>query len=127
MYEIFGKLHVKGETQKITEKFQKREFVIKTTNQYDPFIKLELKQNGCEAIDDYSVGDDLKVGFYIGGREYTKNGVTNYFTSLTANTIDKVTDINEGSPKAEAPKVNEKAMPATNEFDLPEEENDLPF
>ena len=94
MYEISGELHVKGSTQQITEKFKKREFVIKTTNQYEPYIKFELKQDGVDAIEDFNIGDNIKVGFFVGGREWVKNGITNYFTSLTANTIEKFTQEN---------------------------------
>lgn len=122
MYEITGTLHIKGETQQVTDKFRKREIVIKTDNQYEPFVKFEFKQGGCDMVEDFSIGTTVKVGFYVGGREWTKNGVTNYFTTLTGANIEKIAV--EEPVQQEA--VSAPAYSAHPKAPLPVED-DLPF
>ncbi len=82
--ELTGKLVVKYDIQSISEKFKKREFVIKTEDKYPQFIKMQLINDKCGLIDPVNVGDDLTAQINIGGREYVKDGITNYFNSIEA-------------------------------------------
>lgn len=91
-YELTGILKVKGETQKVSDSFYKREFVIveDPNGQYPQFIQLQLTQNNCDRLDRFNVGDEVTVKFNIRGREWKnpqKEGETKYFNSLDAWTV----------------------------------------
>ena len=79
---VKGRLHLKGETQQITEKFSKREFVIQTEDKYPQLILLQLTQDNCPLLSDYQLGDAMDVDINIRGREWTSpKGEVKYFTS----------------------------------------------
>lgn len=83
--EITGTLHEVYERQQISEKFVKREFILKTQDgNYEQFVKMQLTGDKCDLIDNYNIGDELCVQFNLNGRPYEKNGVTTYFTSISA-------------------------------------------
>jgi len=82
---VKGRLHLKGETQQITEKFSKREFVIQTEDKYPQLILLQLTQDKCGLLDEYEVGDAIDVDINIRGREWTSpKGEVKYFNTLEA-------------------------------------------
>ena len=79
-YEILGSLHKKYDTQQVSERFKKREFVLlKDENGYPQYIKFQLTQDRCAALDPFQEGDSIKVQFDLRGREW--NG--KYFTNLS--------------------------------------------
>lgn len=82
--ELTGELVIKYDIQQISDKFKKREFVIKTEGTYPQFITLQLVNDKCGLIDPVSVGDDMTVQININGREYQKDGQTKYFNSIEA-------------------------------------------
>lgn len=84
--EIEGVLHKKFETENKTETFQAREFVIQLDGQYPQYVKFQLTQDRCGAIDPFNEGDKMKVYFDLRGREW--NG--KYFTNLNAWKLEKV-------------------------------------
>lgn len=121
MYTITGTLKLKKDTQKVSDTFQKREFIITdNSSNYPQHISLELKKDKCSILDNFNVGDVITVSFFIGGREWTKDGVTKYFNSLDAWKIEsKSGAVNQGKP--EAPK---DAKYAT---EIEEDGSSLPF
>lgn len=88
--DVTGKLKVKSETQVVSDKFTKREFVITdNSSQYPQHISFILTQDKCGLLDKYSEGDEIKVHFNLRGREYTNpKGEVKYFNSLEAWRID---------------------------------------
>lgn len=85
-FEITGKLHKKFDTEKKTETFRAREFVILVEEgNYPQYIKFQLTQDRCELIDSYNEGDQIKVSFDLRGREWQEK----YFTNLNAWRIGK--------------------------------------
>ena len=87
--EVTGKLLVKYDTQQVSEKFKKREFVLELAdeingNTYTNYAKMQLVQAKCDIIDRYNVGDQVKVSFNIKGSRYEKDGKESYFTNLDA-------------------------------------------
>lgn len=88
-YEITGKLYEKMDTQEVSSSFRKREFVLEVKSQggmteFTDFVKFQLIQDKCDLIDQYSVGDNLKVNFNIKGNRWEKEGKVMYFTNLAA-------------------------------------------
>ena len=111
--ELTGTLVVKYDIQQVSEKFKKREFVIKTDDKYPQFITLQLVNDKCGLIDTVSVGDELTAQININGRPYDKNNETRYFNSIEAWKIEAKSKTSEPQP--------------INSPDLPVEEDELPF
>ena len=113
-YEIEGKLIQKKDTQKVSETFRKREFVVEITElvngeQKPNYIKFDTNQDRCEVLNGIEIGSIIKVRFNIRGRKWEKDGVPNYFNSLEAWNISIVYQ----KEQATAPETT------TNKDDLP--------
>lgn len=94
-YELEGLLIVKNDTQQVSDKFKKREFVVETTTSngttdFTEQVKLQFTQDRCDLIEIIEVGDKVKVNFNIKGKGWEKNGTTNYFVNLDAWRIEKL-------------------------------------
>lgn len=96
-FEVEGKLHKKFDTEKKSDKFQTREFVLLVEEgQYPQHIKFQLVQDRCEIIDSIPEGTNLKVYFDLRGREWQEK----YFTNLQAWRVEAAGQ--ESRPKAAA-------------------------
>ena len=83
--EITGTIHSIGQTQTVSDKFQKREFVIATDEQYPQHIGLEFTQDKCSKLDEVKVGQKVTVGINLKGRLWTDpKGVEKCFNTLQA-------------------------------------------
>ena len=94
--ELTGKLLVKYEAVKISDKFTKREFVVElsqevTGNTYINYAAMQLVNTKCDIIDKYNVGDSIKVSFNIKGTKWVKDGKERYFSNLEAWRIEPAT------------------------------------
>lgn len=85
-FDVVGRLHEIYAEQQITEKFRKREFVLEIQDGlYQQYIKFQMTQDRCAALDNFSKGEEVKVSFNLTGRAGTsKSGETVYFTNLVA-------------------------------------------
>jgi single-strand DNA-binding protein len=137
-YEATGKIIEKFSEQQITEKFRKREFVVEISDGlYPQQIKFELTQDKCAALDNFSIGDEIKVSFNLRGRSYDKDGKKNYFTTIQAWRLDKVSsnspsyNHDDGGYQNSSPRQstgNYPAQPSYNEaFDKHNANDDIPF
>lgn len=123
-FEISGKLIEKYDTQTISDRFKKREFVIEikesTPNgfEYVETIKFQLTQDKCDSLDSVNLSEDVTVHFNIKGKRWEKDGKVNYFNNLDAWRIEK-----QGSVKTSAPSASVTDIPPA-ELD---ETDDLPF
>lgn len=80
-----GRLHAVLDTKQITERFQKREFVLEMTDnpQYPQHVAFELTGDRVGEIEQFRIGDTLEVDFNLRGREWTsRQGEVRYFNSL---------------------------------------------
>jgi len=103
--ELTGKIKVVNETQTFGT-FQKREFVLVTDDQYPQTIGLELHQDKVDLIDEYKVGENVKVSINLRGKEWVNpEGISKYFNSIVGWRIEKVeaveTPVPEGQPVAQ--------------------------
>ena len=95
-FEINGRLAEIYETQKVSDRFQKREFVleIKSTGtsgyEFVDFIKFQSTQDKCSLLDQFNVDDMVKVAFNLRGRKWEKDGQVSYFTNLEAWRLEKL-------------------------------------
>ncbi len=116
-FNITGKLHKKFATESKSASFQAREFVIQTQEQYPQFIKFQLVQDRCGAIEPYQEGDMINVHFDLRGREWQDK----YFTNLNAWKVERFGDNN-------APVAGESLVDQEDTFtNAAENFDDLPF
>jgi hypothetical protein len=123
--EVTGKIKVISAEQQISASFKKRELVVTTDEQYPQSIMIEFTQDKSDLLNNYNIGENVKVSINLGGREWVNpQGETKYFNSIKGWRIERVaTD----APAQQAPPMPAAATfaPATN---LNEEEaDDLPF
>ena len=80
-FKMKGLIKVINDTVQITDKFQKREFVLNVPDEkYPQDIAFQLTQTNCDKLDQIAEGQEVEVSFRIRGREY--NG--KYFNNLEA-------------------------------------------
>lgn len=66
--QLTGTIRTIRDIQQVSEKFQKREFIIETPGQYKQTIQLELQGDKCDIIDAYVVGEEIVCDININGR-----------------------------------------------------------
>jgi hypothetical protein len=84
-HQIYGRIHLVKPTKQVSENFSKREFVIKTDEQYPQLILLELQHDNVYLVDNFNVGDEVIVSINFRGRPWTNpQGEEVYFNTLVA-------------------------------------------
>lgn len=130
--ELHGTVKKLFDTQTFASGFQKRELILTTQEQYPQPISIEFLQEKISLLDNVSVGDDVKIGINIRGREWTSpQGETKYFNSITGWRIEKVAANNFNEPTQAMPASGQGTAPASqasneNPF-ADDEDDDLPF
>lgn len=123
--EVQGKIKKIDETKEYgSNGFRKREIVVTTEEQYPQFILIEFVQDKCDLLNKFQVGQDVKIGINLRGREWVSpQGETKYFNSLQGWRIENLQQAaGAGSPSMPPP---EDFEPVKN---LNEDEpDDLPF
>lgn len=122
--EVEGKIKVIGETKEYgSNGFRKREVVVTTEEQYPQFLNIEFIQDKTELINKFSVGDKVKIGINLRGREWVSpQGETKYFNSIQGWRIERL-DQSANNPSV-PPADQFEPVDDLNEEDL---EDDLPF
>ena len=123
--EVTGKIKWIDETKTYGNNgFRKREVVITTEEQYPQQILIEFIQDKCELLNNYQVGQNVKIGINLRGREWTNpEGETKYFNSIQGWRIDALeNDSSTEIPPMPPPTSFEPAEGEANEVD-----DDLPF
>lgn len=89
--EITGILKVKFDTQVVSDKFKKREFVVTTgaSTQYPQHIAMQLTQEKCQSLDHINIGDEVKAQINIRGREWNGPQGVKYFNTIEAWKLEK--------------------------------------
>lgn len=125
--EVTGRVKMIDQTKEVgSAGFKKRDIVVTTDEQYPQHILVQFVQDKCEVLNNFQVGDVVKIDINLRGREWTnQQGETVYFNTIQGWRIGKV--------QAEAPAAQAAPpMPAAAAFppaaSLNEEEpDDLPF
>ena len=111
--------------QQVRATFKKREMVVTTEEQYPQHIMIEFTQDKTDLLNQYNVGEQVRVSINLRGREWTNpQGETKYFNSIQGWRIERL--------QAEAPSNQMPPMPAADAFEPAtnfneEEHDDLPF
>lgn len=115
-FEVTGKVYRVLETQVISDKFKKREFVIETEGQYPQLVKFQALNDATMILDKVKVGDNVTVFFNLSGRAYTnKEGKEMFFTNLNAWRLKAADSVEAPAPALTVKKV----APIGGDDDLP--------
>jgi hypothetical protein len=124
--EVQGRIKMVGETQTFgSNGFRKREVVVTTEEQYPQHIMVEFVQDKTDLLNNYQVGQQVKISINLRGREWVNpQGETKYFNSIQGWRIEAL--------QAPAASGDMPPVPPTEAFepvsDLNEEDHDdLPF
>lgn len=123
--EVSGKIKWIDETKTYGNNgFRKREVVVTTEEQYPQHILVEFIQDKCDLLNNFQLGQQVKIGINLRGREWVNpQGETKYFNSVQGWRIDAT----GASASGEMP-----PMPPASAFEpAPDQDNevedDLPF
>ena len=123
--ELQGKIKLINETQTFgSNGFRKRELVITTEEQYPQHILIEFVQDKTDLLNNYKVGQTVKISINVRGREWVNpQGETKYFNSIQGWRIEALDQAVSGDmppiPPADA------FEPASDFND--DDHDDLPF
>lgn len=124
-FELSGKIIEIYNVNQVNERFKKREFVIEKTENnggmvFTDTIKFQLTQDRVSLIDNFKLGDEVKVNFNIKGNRWERDGRVNYFINLDAWKIEPVSQLANTT-------MEEPPTPSLDDLPPEEEEDDLPF
>ena len=124
--EVTGKIKMVDNTKEVgSSGFKKRDVVVTTDEQYPQHILVQFVQDKCDLLNNFNVGDAVKIDINLRGREWLNpQGETVYFNTIQGWRIAKL--------QSEASVAPAPAMPAAEAFEpaasfTEEEHDDLPF
>ncbi|KAA3625259.1 MAG: DUF3127 domain-containing protein [Flavobacterium sp.] len=123
--EVQGKIKMIDETKTYGNNgFRKRELVVTTEEQYPQHIMIEFVQDKTELLNNFKVGQNVKVSINLRGREWVNpQGETKYFNSIQGWRIENLEQAVSGDMPPLPP---EDAFEPASDFNE-EEHDDLPF
>lgn len=119
--EVIGKIKVIEQTKEVgSSGFRKRDVVVTTDEQYPQHISIQFVQDKCDILDGYKVGEDVKIGINLRGREWTNpEGSVVYFNTIQGWNINRLNSAPQHTPQ----EAYKEPKPTFNE----EDHDDLPF
>jgi hypothetical protein len=127
--EVTGRVKMIDQTKEVgSSGFKKRDIVVTTDEQYPQHILVQFVQDKCDLLNNFQVGEQVKIDINLRGREWTNpQGETVYFNTIQGWRIGKLQAEAPVMPSTQSP-----AMPTQDTFapasSLNEEEpDDLPF
>jgi hypothetical protein len=92
MNKLKGTVYVVTATMQISDKFSKRELVVKTDEMYPQSIIFQFANDKCSILDGIKEGEQIEVSFNLRGREWTSpQGEVKYFNTLEGWRVDRLT------------------------------------
>lgn len=123
--EVTGRVKMVDQTKEVgSSGFRKRDIVVTTDEQYPQHILVQFVQDKCDLLNNFQVGDNVKIDINLRGREWTNpQGETVYFNTIQGWRIAKL----QAETSAAVP-----PMPAAQTFEpastfKEEDHDDLPF
>ena len=98
--QVTGQIKVICDTQKVSEKFSKREFVLTTeaNTPYPQHVSFQVTQDKVNSLDNFTIGQEVTVDFNLRGREWNGPQGVKYFNTLEAWRISQVGDKSAPTP-----------------------------
>jgi single-strand DNA-binding protein len=123
-FELKGRIVEIFNTQTITDKFKKREFIVEYADNpsgtYVQYLKFQFTGDKVSVLDTYKAGQEVNISFNLKGRKYEKDGRVSYFMDLEAwklSTLDNMPESNNNLPSYES----------YNKLEEEDENGGLPF
>ena len=125
--EVQGRIKMIDETKTYGNNgFRKREVVVTTEEQYPQHILVEFVQDKCDLLNNYSVGQMVKISINLRGREWVNpQGETKYFNSIQGWRIENLQAEQSASDNMPPVPPMEAFEPADDYNE--EDHDDLPF
>lgn len=123
--EVTGIIKVKYDTNVVSERFKKRDFVltVEPGSPYPQHVSFQVVQDKVSMLDSFNVGDEVKVLFNLKGREWTSpQGEIKYFNTIDAWKIELVQNSAQptfNEPVASNPKTKQLVTNNSDDSDLP--------
>lgn len=119
--ELSGSLKVIYQTQKLTEKFSKREAVLTTSDgRFNQDLLIQFTNQNVDLLDGFAEGDEVVIGINLRGKEWVSpKGEVKYF-----NTIEgwSLAGVSKAPVDNKVPTAKSKIEPIADEVG-----DDLPF
>lgn len=128
--EVIGTIKVKFDTQKVSDRFSKREFVLTTeaNTPYPQHVIFQVTQDKCTLLDTFNEGEEVKIQFNLRGREWNGPQGVRYFNTLEAWRIERMTGGAQAAQPQRAQQGYQNQAPAAPAFTgSPSDNDDLPF
>ncbi|MDZ7825785.1 MAG: DUF3127 domain-containing protein [Gammaproteobacteria bacterium] len=100
-YQAEGTLRAILDTEQVNDSFRKREFAVEIEDgKYPQTIKFQTVQDRTEMLDDYRVGQPVRVHFDLRGREFTRkrDGTTDWWVNLDCWRLEALDGASAASP-----------------------------
>ncbi len=107
--ESVGTIHAIFDTKQITERFQKREFVLEMSDnpKYPQHVLFQLTGDRVTNLDNFKVGDEVVVDFSLRGRRWeSPQGEIKFFNSLDVWSVNQAGQSADGPPLPDGPPPN---------------------
>ena len=134
--EVIGIIKAKFDTQVVSERFKKRDFVltVEPGSPYPQHVSFQLVQDKVSLVDNFAIGEEVKVLFNLKGREWVSpQGETKYFNTIDAWRIEKVGAGQSQAQSQSQSSNNNHSQPTSMETGAPpvftssSVDDDLPF
>ncbi|SFU28411.1 protein of unknown function [Pustulibacterium marinum] len=125
--EVTGRIKLIGNVQTFGNNgFRKREMVVTTEEQYPQPIMIEFVQDKTDLLNNFQVGQPVKVSINLRGREWVNpQGETKYFNSIQGWRIESMAQDQNQAPDMPPVPPMDSFEPA-NDF-KEDDYDDLPF
>lgn len=125
--EVTGKIKMIDQTKEVgSAGFKKRDVVVTTDEQYPQHILVQFVQDKCDLLNNFQVGEAVKIDINLRGREWTNaQGEIVYFNTIQGWRIAKGQGVEATSTQA-PPMPAAQAFPSATSLNE-EEPDDLPF
>lgn len=124
--EVQGRIKMIDETKTYGNNgFRKRELVVTTEEQYPQHILVEFVQDKCDLLNNFSVGQIVKVSINLRGREWVNpQGETKYFNSIQGWRVESLQPESNADNMPPVPPM--EAFEPVDDYNE-EDHDDLPF
>ena len=123
-YQAEGTLRAILDTEQINDSFRKREFAVEIEDgKFPQTIKFQTVQDKTDLLDDYEVGQQVRVHFDLRGREFTRkrDGGIDWWVNLDCWRLEALDGAKNASAADTAPADGTEAAGAAD-FD-----DEIPF
>lgn len=124
--EVQGRIKMIDETKTYGNNgFRKRELVVTTEEQYPQHILVEFVQDKCDLLNNFNVGQMVKVSINLRGREWVNpQGETKYFNSIQGWRVESLQSESNADNMPPVPPM--EAFEPVDDYNE-EDHDDLPF